>query len=62
MFPDATSGVSSHLGGKDTWGRAGVSVGVAGMVHAVGIVMKIGAVTPENSNTLDCDCEDSEST
>lgn len=52
VLPSSTRGVScSHLGGQDAGRRARVGVGVAGMVHAVWVVMLIHIVTPYRNNT-----------
>lgn len=53
VFASSPGGVScSHLGGQDAGRGAGVGVGVAGMVHAVGVVMLIHTVTPERNNIV----------
>lgn len=54
-FSSSTGGVScSHLGGQDAGRRARVGVGVAGVVHGVGVVVLIGTVTPERQQGRRC--------
>lgn len=48
VFPCHTCGVScSHLGSQDTGWWAGVGIGMASVVHGVGVMVLIGTVTPE---------------
>lgn len=48
MLTPSTSTVScSHLGSQDAGWRPRVSVGMAGMVHGVGVMVLIGTMTPD---------------
>ena len=51
MFTSSTRAVPcSHLGSQDAWRWAGVGVGVASMVHDVGVVVLIKTVTPDRDS------------
>lgn len=54
VFTSATRGVASrgHLGGQDARRGAGVGVGVAGVVHHVGVVVLIGTVSPDGDSVV----------
>lgn len=48
VFTSSTSRVTcSHLGSQDAWRWAGVGVGVASVVHSVGVVVLIRTMTPD---------------
>lgn len=51
MFTSSTRAVPcSHLGSQDAGRWAGVGVGVASVVHGVGVVVRIGTVTPDRDS------------
>lgn len=44
-----------QLGGQDAGRRARVGVGVAGVVHGVGIMHLVGTVTPGKDGKIECE-------